>query len=98
LVERLGCGSMNVSRPAIRRKLRRPADLLSEIGGHPAKIAAQKSRQGMTLAVVQHPQQNTELDTVGMRLDFTRLGRQALHGAPVLFNVAVRGLVNGGAV
>jgi hypothetical protein len=48
----------------------------------------------VALGVVEHPEENAELDAVGMRLDLARLGRQLLDGARVLPALPFRCLVD----
>src|SRR5262249_23508638 len=48
----------------------------------------------VTLRVVEHPQEDAELDAVGMRLDLARLGRQLVNGARILPRLAFRRAVH----
>src|SRR5512145_252757 len=54
LIKRLGGGAVYISRPRIRRDLRRLADFLGEIGRHTTEIARQETRERVALGVVQH--------------------------------------------
>ena len=90
LVERLGVGAVNVARPRVRRQLGGLADLLGDGGGDAAEVAGEESRERVALGVVEHPEENAELDAVGMRLDLARLRRQLLDRPRILPALAFR--------
>ena len=48
----------------------------------------------MALGIVEHFEQHAELDTVGVRLDFTRLRRQLLNRPGIFFGLSLRGVVD----
>ena len=94
LVERLGLGAVDVSRPRVRRELGRLADLLGDGRGDAAEIAREKPREPVAPGVVEHPQENAELDAVGMRLDLAGLGRQLVDRPRILPGLPLRRVVD----
>ena len=94
LVERLGVLAVDVPRLGVRRELGRPADLLGEGGGHAAEVARQEAGQRVALRVLEHPQEDAELDAVGMRLDLLRRRRQLVDRPRVLPRLPLRRLVD----
>ena len=94
LVERLGVLAVDVARLGVRRELGRLADLLGEGGGHAAEVARQEARERVALRVLEHPQEDAELDAVGMRLDLLRRRRQLVDRPRVLPRLALRRVVD----
>src|SRR5216683_4661885 len=69
LVERLRGRPVDVARPGVRREPGGLADLLGHRGRDPAEVPREEPGERVAPGVVEHAQQDAELDAVGMRLD-----------------------------
>src|SRR6266404_4675067 len=76
LVERLGRLAVDVARLRVGRELGGLADLRRDRGRDPAEVAGQEPGERVAAGVVEHPQEDAELDAVRMRLDLAGLGQQ----------------------
>ena len=94
LVEGLGVLAVDVARLGVRRELGRPADLLGEGGGHAAEVARQEAGERVALRVLEHPEEDAELDAVGVRLDLLRRRRQLVDRPRVLPRLPLGRLVD----
>src|SRR2546428_10781489 len=76
-----------------RRERRGLADVLGERRRHPAELAGQESREPVALGILEHLEQGSKLDAVGMRLDLAWRWREVVVRPGMLFRFALRGKV-----
>src|SRR2546427_203549 len=76
-----------------RRERRGLADVLGERRRHPAELAGQESREPVALGILEHLEQRSKLDAVGMRLDLAWRWRELVVRPGMLFRFALRGKV-----